>query len=38
MFSDFLEAKVSVKAKAGTHPTYTPLRFGLHIKESGRIP
>lgn len=36
MFSDFLEAKVNVRARAGTHPTYTTLRFGFQIKEYGR--
>lgn len=36
MFSDFREAKVSVKARAGTHRAYTTLGFGFQIKEYGR--
>lgn len=36
MFSDFLEAKVSVKARAEKHFTSTALGFGFQIKDNGR--
>lgn len=36
MISDLPEAKVSVKARAGKHLSYTTLEFGFQIKEYGR--
>lgn len=38
MISDFAEVKVSVKARAGQHLSYTTLglEFGFRIKEYGR--
>lgn len=36
MCSDFLEAKVSDKARAEKHFIYTALGFGFQIKDSGR--